>query len=156
MLAGKAECQILGYGKVRLTLSKPRGVKEITLHKVAYILGFLTNIASLDQMNKKDVHWDSQTRELYHTNRVLCYTLKYYGQTVLQYVPIDASFFVQKEESLRQTKAILPLPQQAVETIVQKENLLDENIVTLFSSRKLKVLKGTLQDWHKRIGHLNH
>lgn len=48
MLAGKAECQILGYGKVKLALSEPWGVKEITLHNVAYIPGFLTNIASLD------------------------------------------------------------------------------------------------------------
>ncbi|KFY83045.1 hypothetical protein V500_10202 [Pseudogymnoascus sp. VKM F-4518 (FW-2643)] len=104
MLAGKAECQILGYGKVRLTLSEPRGVKEITLHNVAYIPGFLTNIASLDQMNEKDVHWDSRTRELYHKNGVLCYTPRYYGQTVLQYVPIDATFFGQIGKDLVQTE----------------------------------------------------
>jgi hypothetical protein len=189
MLTGKAECQILGYGKVRLTLSEPRGVKEIILHNVAYIPGFLTNIASLDQMNAKNVHWDSRTRELYHKNGVLCYTPRHFRQTVLQYVPIDATFFVQMENDLREMedKNIQvatstwndPLKEEALvqEASLTKEESFVRKVqasyeptdasyehigasykphTTLFSSRRARVLKGTLQEWHERMGHLNH
>ncbi|OAF58097.1 hypothetical protein VC83_05398 [Pseudogymnoascus destructans] len=77
MLAGKAECQILGYRKD----------SSQTLHH---------------QMNAKNIHWDSRTRELYHKNGVLCYTPRHFGQTVLRYVLIDATFFVQMENDLGQ------------------------------------------------------
>lgn len=149
MLAGKAECQILGYGKVRLALSEPGAINEIVLHNVAYIPGFLTNIVSLDLMNEKDVHWDSRTRQLYHPNGVLCYTPRYFGQTVLQYVPIDASFFVQREQKAIElnTGSNEPNP---------RSYELQPQQATLFSSRKAKILKGTLQDWHERMGHLNY
>ncbi|KFZ04898.1 hypothetical protein V502_09990 [Pseudogymnoascus sp. VKM F-4520 (FW-2644)] len=114
-------------------------------------------------MNEKDVHWDSRTRELYHKNGVLCYTPRYYGQTVLQYVPIDATFFGQMGKDLVQTEERSVIEETSSkddppnkEDIVREVQASSKQQTTLFSSRKAKVLKGTLQDWHERMGHLNH
>ena len=52
--------RVEAFGSVQVTIDTPDGQLDIELRDVAYIPGFLTNVVSLERLNAKGVHWDSE------------------------------------------------------------------------------------------------
>ena len=61
LFAGKTAYPIERFGTVHIQVQTKNGMKEIELRNVALALGFMTNLVSLQLLNIKGVHWNSET-----------------------------------------------------------------------------------------------
>ncbi|KAI0992461.1 hypothetical protein K3495_g15724, partial [Podosphaera aphanis] len=59
--AGNSSIQIEAYGSAKVKVDTPNGKKHITLSNVILAHGFLTNIVSMQLLNKSGLHWNSRT-----------------------------------------------------------------------------------------------
>ena len=60
LFASKTLYLITCFGTVSITTNTPNGPGELTLENVALAPGFMTNLVSLDLLNQKGVHWNSE------------------------------------------------------------------------------------------------
>jgi hypothetical protein len=60
LFAGKTSYPIAYFGTVSIIVNTPDGLGEITLENVALAPGFMTNLVSLDLLNQRGVHWNSE------------------------------------------------------------------------------------------------
>ncbi|KAF5200461.1 Reverse transcriptase family protein [Thalictrum thalictroides] len=58
--AGNSTIPIEAYGNVKINVDTPTGEKHITLKNVALAHSFLTNIVSMQLLNKSGLHWSSR------------------------------------------------------------------------------------------------
>ena len=60
LFAGKTSYPIEAFGTVTVYVQTPNGRREIELTNVALAPGFITNLVSLQLLNRKGVHWNSE------------------------------------------------------------------------------------------------
>ena len=73
IVSGSSACQIKAYGTVKLNIETPRGRRHLELTNVALAPGFMSNLVSLNLLNIRDVHWNSEHPEqITHKGELLC------------------------------------------------------------------------------------
>ncbi|EDN97519.1 hypothetical protein SS1G_12370 [Sclerotinia sclerotiorum 1980 UF-70] len=77
--AGRDRFQIEAFGTITMLINTPTGPGQITLKRVAYIPGFLTNLVSLALLSKKGVHWNTEHPDVLTKEGIAFITLKQTG-----------------------------------------------------------------------------
>jgi hypothetical protein len=127
--AGNTRVQIEAYGTVDIPLicpGKPGGVRLITLSNCALIPGFHLNVASLRKFHANMVFWDTKEECMYFEPKKGERTLFCQVQDIHNQFVLD----------YRPVDAPQAFP------------------VGQYEPRNIQ--KGSVDEWHKRMGHLNH
>ena len=145
IIAGNSVIPIEGFGTVEITVrteTKSGPIeRRIQLTDTAYVPEFHTNVASLRKFIAKGVHWDTEHLRLtYDHGKTFCQTPVYFGQWTLEYIPIEPSACF-PVSSLQPTADIGPVVRTAG--------------FPISSTLPRPPTKGTLMDWHERMGHLH-
>lgn len=99
--AGRDRFQIEAFGTITMLINTPTGPGQITLKRVAYIPGFLTNLVSLALLSKKGVHWNTEHPDVLTKEGIAFITLKQTGDhwTLDPIIPSQHASFATKNHT---------------------------------------------------------
>jgi len=133
LIAGGSYHQIKAFGKVTINLETPEGPATTTLHDVAYISSFFTNIVSLSRLASNGIHFDSGRNILYQftnkdstTTKAIVKLSKHGGHWVLMHRQQPPQKHYPIKQPLKQQSLLhLPLVQESAN--FQESQLLPES-----------------------------
>ncbi|KAF5186325.1 Transposon ty1-gr2 gag-pol polyprotein, partial [Thalictrum thalictroides] len=140
--AGDTVIPIIGYGSATVKVKSPKysDGRPLKLVNVACVPNLHTSVVSLRLLIAAGIHWDTRNSMLTYNDKHYADTPILYNQWVLQFEPIshidprvftaDVSNAKASEEGYKKT-------------------------VHGNSSKAQKIQRGTYDDWHVRMGHLN-
>lgn len=133
LLAGESIIQIEGFGTVEISVAWDKDrYRTIQLQDTAFVPQFHLNVASLRRFIRKDVHWESRTCRLERGGKTLALTPVIHDHWVLEYKPL------QNQESY------------------DDQISYEDQVAFPASSRKIHDKLGDMDQWHSRLGHLDH
>ncbi|KAI1005481.1 hypothetical protein K3495_g2733 [Podosphaera aphanis] len=132
---------IIGYGSATVKVKSPKYTdgRPLKLVNVACVPNLHTSVFSLRLLIAAGVHWDTRNSILTYDGKHYADTPMLYNQWVLQFEPIghiDTKVFV-------------------ADTFNTKISEGDKKIVHGNSFKAPRIQRGTYDDWHVRMGHLN-
>jgi hypothetical protein len=155
LLAGDTEVSFKGLGTIEVKAKSVVDERKVSLElkDVIYAPTFHTNIVSYNRAMNKGIYWNSEPDKqfLYHLHSKvpICKVFPKNDQWLLEYNPIinntDNSDAVYSTEHSKKPKHLVK-PKRVVKT---------KRSVRMRRSEKAPSLKGSMDLWHKRMGHLN-
>jgi hypothetical protein len=111
LYTGDSQARILGYGDCHVFLNKDtKQCRKITLHNVALIPSFHTNIVAQRNLRAKNVFLDDKNCQLTFDGKVYATILDVHQKFVLEYNPLDqATFANHSSRRLKVEKADIKL-----------------------------------------------